>query len=133
MTVSRTQRDAIVAVVDDLIFATKINATASSLGLAVTVMKSGGDVIGALDGTSVGLLIVDLDLPPGRAVAVIRAAAGHDSRPRILAYVSHVREDLARAAADAGADEVMPRSRFHRELPTILGDAGRTSSESRPE
>lgn len=110
----------VLAVVDDLIFAAKITSTAQSVGISVALCKSNADVAQLLDRTRATLFIVDLDVPGPRSAEAIRAAAGHSARPRILAYVSHVREDLARAAAEAGAHEVMPRSRFSRELPGIL-------------
>jgi hypothetical protein len=41
----------------------------------------------------------------------------------VVAYVSHVNQDLADAARLAGADEVLPRSRFVQVLPDLLSAA----------
>jgi DNA-binding NarL/FixJ family response regulator len=39
---------------------------------------------------------------------------------RVLGFLSHVQLELAEHAKAAGADEVMPRSRFSAHLPEIL-------------
>ena len=70
----------------------------------------------------VSLLIVDLNSAGDDAVDAVRAAVSHPSRPRVVAFVSHVDVDLADRARSAGADEVMPRSRFSQTLPQLLAD-----------
>jgi hypothetical protein len=55
--------------------------------------------------------------PP--AFEAIRAAKAHPG-VRVLAFVSHVDTDLADLAVKAGADEVLPRSRFAAQLPALL-------------
>jgi len=67
-------------------------------------------VVFSLDGTP-DVVIVDLARGAAR-VAEIRASlpAAH-----IVCYGSHVDEDAAAAARAAGADAVMPRSRFFRD------------------
>jgi len=62
-------------------------------------------------------LIVDLNTAGVDAVAAGNALT---PRPYVVTFVSHVDQDLAKQAADAGADQVMPRSRFTAELPQIL-------------
>ena len=107
----------VVAVLNDLIFETKIRSTARTLGIDITVVRS----VAAFDtdpgGIRPSLLIVDLNTASVEAVA---AGKGLTPRPYVVAFVSHVDQELTKQAAEAGADQVMPRSRFTVELPRIL-------------
>jgi len=107
-------------VIDDLIFETKIRSTAAELGVEVRCVKSFAEARMALDGDQPGLVIVDLNSAGGAALEVVKAGASRPQPPRILAFASHVDRELARAALDSGADQVVPRSRFSAELPRLL-------------
>jgi hypothetical protein len=107
----------VVAVLNDLIFETKIRSTAQTMGIETTVVRSPAALSAELDGIRPSLLVVDLNTAGVDAVA---AGNVHSPRPYIVAFVSHVEQDLAKQAAEAGADQVMPRSRFTAELPRIL-------------
>ena len=109
----------VIVLIDDLIFETKIRSTAASLGVAAAVVKSVTDLSAALNAEAAALVIVDLNTG-GDAIEAIRTSARHATQPRVLAFVSHVDQDLATSAREAGADEVMPRSRFNIELPRLL-------------
>ena len=119
MSSSPTARSVIV-LIDDLIFETKIRSTAASLGVAAAVVKSATDLSAALDAEAAALVIVDLNTGGRDVLEAIRTSVGHASQPHVLAFVSHVDEDLATRAREAGAHEVMPRSRFSAELPRLL-------------
>ena len=112
----------VVALINDLIFGTKIVSTGSSLGVSVATLHSVAEVERAMAQSRVSLLIVDLNSAGDAAIDAVRAAAGNVSRPRIVAFVSHIDVDLAERARTAGADDVMPRSRFSQTLPQILAD-----------
>ncbi len=118
MSSSPTARSVIV-LINDLIFETKIRSTAASLGVGAALVKSATDLSAALEAKAAALVIVDLNTG-GDAIEAIRASAGHASHPHVLAFVSHVDEGLATQAQEAGADEVMPRSRFSADLPRLL-------------
>lgn len=107
----------VVAVLNDLIFETKIRSTAQALGVETLVIRSSTALAAELDETRPNLLIVDLNTA---GVDAVTAGNVHTFRPYIVAFVSHVDQDLAKQAANAGADQVMPRSRFTAELPRIL-------------
>jgi len=107
----------VVAVLSDLIFETKIRSTAQELGIEITVVRSHSELDIVLYRVSPILLIVDLNTAGVDAVSV---GDNHAPRPYIVAYVSHVDQDLAKQAAEAGADQVMPRSRFTADLPQLL-------------
>lgn len=126
-----------VVVVNDLIFGTKVRSTAGSGGVELTVVSGLQGLCEALDRTKPALLIVDLNTA-NDSTAVIEAGKRHACKPFVLAYVAHVDTGLAAQAEACGADEVMPRSRFSRELPELLarhcGGAvdGATHAEASP-
>lgn len=115
----------VIAVLSDLIFETKIRSTAQSLGVALSVVRSPDSLPGELDRVRPGLVIVDLNAAGWNPIEAVAAAKSHASRPWVVAYVSHVDADVARRGQEAGADEVLPRSRFTTELPRILTTGGR--------
>lgn len=110
----------VVAVLNDLIFSTKIVSTGRALGFEALSVTSADALDNALADGSVRLVIVDMDAHGDAAVESIRRAATHDSAPTTIAFHSHVRTDHATAATETGATLVMPRSRFSAELPQLL-------------
>lgn len=114
----------VVAVISDLIFKTKVDSTARSIGAEASVVASIEELRGVLSAKPVSLVVVDMQLPGEEATETIAAAAGHTPRPRIVAFHSHVQTELADAAKRAGADEVIPRSAFSSGLAAILQGAG---------
>jgi DNA-binding NarL/FixJ family response regulator len=106
-------------VINDLIFETKIRTTAQSLGAAVKVVRNAAQLEEQLRETQLRLVMVDLNTA-GDPIEAVRAAAEHEACPHVLAFVSHVDAALSDSAAQAGAHEVLPRSRFTIRLPEIL-------------
>jgi DNA-binding NarL/FixJ family response regulator len=119
--VSVPSEDRVIALVPDMIFATKIRATAEALCVPISIVKSAVEVQRALAGGRIRLVLVDLNSSGAVAFEAIRLVRAGGGPVRLVAFVSHVDESLAHRAAEAGADEVLPRSRFSRELPDILG------------
>ena len=110
----------IVAFLDDLIFATKLSATATAVGTTVTIVRTLEELGGKLDSAAVELVIVDLSAgrdDPLEAIALARAAA---PTVRIVAFGPHVEGDLMNGARQRGADTVLARSAFVRKLPELL-------------
>jgi DNA-binding NarL/FixJ family response regulator len=110
----------IAVVINDLIFLTKIQTTARSLGLLTHHLASVDDLGVVLAELHPGAVIIDLNTARGDVGGAITMLAAMADRPRVVGFFSHVDEHLARAATEAGADEVMPRSRFSHELPQLL-------------
>ena len=108
----------VAALVSDLIFQTKITATAEQLGIAVRVLRA-SDGIAESVADACGL-IVDLNLSTGDALDALRQARSALPALPVVAYCAHVQTDLAAAARAAGADEVMPKSAFTEQLPEVL-------------
>ncbi len=110
----------IVAFLDDLIFATKLSATATAVGTTMTIVRTLEELSGQLDSAAVELVMVDLSAgrdDPLEAIALARAAA---PTVRIVAFGPHVEGDLMNAARQHGADTVLARSAFVRKLPELL-------------
>ena len=112
----------VVAAVDDLFFGAKLRETARSLGIPVVLVPSSEAVAAAVREHRPALLIVDLQSVACRPLETIRTIKA-DPELRgtpVLGYFSHVRDDLKAAGAEAGCDELLPRSAFSARLPEIL-------------
>lgn len=103
----------IAALTADLMFAARVRGAAPS---AVTVHSLSRllEVVGA----ATRLVVVDLQAREG----VAAVAAVRDGAPgaRVVAFAPHVAEDLLAEAESAGADRVMTRGAFVRELPQLV-------------
>lgn len=111
----------VVALVEDIFFIAKMKETAKQTGVA---LETAGDAealeqAARTDGTS--LLIVDLNARGSiEAVEKLRAAGITLS---VIAFFSHVQAELGERARAAGCQQVMPRSKFSRDLAEILSAA----------
>lgn len=104
---------------DDLLFSSRITATARAAGLPMRIVRSFAE-IESMAGNDARCVIIDLSLMPANianAVARIRTA---QRQPFVVAYGSHVDAALLRSAREAGCDVVLPRSKFVEQLPTEL-------------
>lgn len=113
-------RPPLMVALNDLIFETKIRSTAEQMGVKLVVVRDVTKVCELLEKHSPPLLIVDLNSMGPDAIDVIRSAMDHSQNPHVLAFVSHVDQGLAEQARQAGAQNVMPRSRFSNELPQLI-------------
>jgi len=68
------------------------------------------------------LVIVDLNARC-QPIAAIEKLRQSRKDIRVVGFLSHVQRDLAAQAQAAGCDEVLPRSSFTQNLPTILAVA----------
>src|SRR5687768_8558292 len=105
----------ILVLVRDLLFATRITATARAANLPVVLLRDEAKLVADQPGRR---LIVDLNQPAALEAAVKwkQACAGRT----VIGFVSHVDGDTIRRAREAGVDQVLPRSRFVAELLTLL-------------
>jgi CheY-like chemotaxis protein len=112
----------IIAIVDDLFFASKIRGTAEHVGTRVLFLKSITEAMEKARENAVALIIADLNARCCDAVELARALKGDDNLKAIplLGFFSHVQVELQQAALAAGFDRVMPRSAFTKSLPQIL-------------
>jgi len=110
----------VIAVINDLIFETKIRSTAASFGVSTFVVRSVSDLPAEMERVRPALLLIDLNTTADQAVDAVTIAHEHPSKPYVVAFLSHVDQELAERARLAGADEIMPRSRFNHMLPELL-------------
>jgi hypothetical protein len=105
----------VLVLVRDLMFCSKITATASAANIPFKVIRDPAKLAGEVGDR----LIVDLNQPQTiEAAAQWRAATG---RPAI-GFVSHVDVEAIAAANAAGIDRVMARSQFVQQLPMLLAE-----------
>ena len=121
----------ILVAVDDLLFSSKIRATAKQLGLDVQFARTQEEILAQARTLDPALVIFDLNSAKIDAVAAIAAlkAASDSSRTRIVAFASHVHTALIAAARQAGADDVMPRSMFAAHLADVLASPPAPAAE----
>ena len=111
----------IIALVDDLFFASKIRGTGEQVGARVLFVKSVSDAVQKARDESPALVIADLNARCD-ASELARALKGDDSLSGIplLGFFSHVQTEFQQAALAAGFDRVLPRSAFTKNLPQVL-------------
>jgi PleD family two-component response regulator len=113
----------ILAVLDDLMFTSKIKTTASQLGVAVAFARSADAALAEMRKSPPSLVILDLNNPrttPLAIVAAMKADAALAGIPTV-GYASHVQTDVIEAARQAGVGQVLARSAFTQQLAQILG------------
>lgn len=139
----------IVGFVSDLMFSTQIGNVARRLGYDVRWIESArrlpghaapgeegpgerlegqaGALFNQVTKAQPALLIFDLDneeIPWRRWIALLKSSPATRRLP-ILAFGSHVNTEALVAARSAGADSVVPRSRFSSHLPELIRELAR--------
>lgn len=112
----------IIAVVDDMFFASKIRAVAEAVGAEISFPRSQEALIQKARDAKPRLIIVDLHnqkLEPATLATALKTDDELRSIP-LLGFFSHVQTELQRNALAAGFDQVIPRSAFARDLPMLL-------------
>ena len=110
----------------DLIFATKIRATAEALGIPSRPTRNSDALRNRLEQVDDGKLnepvagvLIDLDLKE-EALVLIGQVKDHQASIPVVAFGSHVQTEFLESARQRGADFVMARSVFTATLPDIL-------------
>jgi PleD family two-component response regulator len=112
----------ILAVLDDLMFTSKIKTTANQLGVAVAFARSADGAIAEMKKSRPSLVILDLNNARTNPLGIV-ADMKQDpllASVRTVGYASHVQVDVINAARAAGVDDVMARSAFTQNLAAIL-------------
>jgi len=111
----------LVALMDDILFLSRIREAARGSGVEVRSVRDKAELLAAAR-EDTRLVVVDADsvrVPWPEALAALRAEPSLGEIP-IVAFVSHVRPDLALTARESGAARVLARSAFVRELPELV-------------
>jgi PleD family two-component response regulator len=112
----------ILAVLDDLMFTSKIKTAATQLGVPVTFARSSAAATVEMQKAAPSLVIFDLDNPRTRPLDILawmKADAALAAVPTV-GFVSHVHTDVIDAARKAGVGDVLARSTFTQQLADIL-------------
>ena len=112
----------VIAVVDDLFFASKVRGTAEQLGVSINFPRRIEALIEVSRRDQPALIICDLHatrIDPIELAKFLKADEGLRSIP-LLGFFSHVQTELQDQAEGAGFDRVIPRSAFTKHLPEIL-------------
>lgn len=114
----------LVALVDDLMFLSRIREAAAGPGTEVKAVRNAVALIEACRDAP-ALVLADLDSPRLRAADAIRALRADPvgSGLQVIGFVSHVNAAGAQDAIAAGASKVMARGAFVRELPALIAAA----------
>lgn len=113
---------AVVALVDDLMFLSRIREAAARAGLGVRAVRAVEDAVAAAAGAR--LFVADLDsprLPVAETLAALAAEPALAGLARV-GFFSHVEAERGRAAEAAGF-RALPRGAFVQKLPEILSAA----------
>jgi CheY-like chemotaxis protein len=112
----------VLVAVDDLLFSSKIRATAKQVGVELAFARTPSDILQQARTLKPSLVIFDINsekADPINTVAALKADPDLKDIPT-TGFVSHVNTALIMAARQAGMDEVMARSAFAANLPQIL-------------
>jgi PleD family two-component response regulator len=112
----------ILAVVDDLMFSSKIKTAANQLGVDLRFSRSVDGALETMRKNPTSLVIFDLNNERINALAIVAAMQTDPALASIptLGYASHVQTDVINAARQAGVGEVLARSAFTQQLGEIL-------------
>jgi DNA-binding NarL/FixJ family response regulator len=107
----------ILVAVRDLLFRSKITAAAERLGIAIRLAPRGVPLSEAARDLGGGTALVDLG-EPGVLDELRRLKAA--APLRVIGFLGHLETDLAAAAREAGADEVLSRGQLAGSLDEVL-------------
>jgi PleD family two-component response regulator len=112
----------VIAAVDDMLFISKIRATAEHVGVEVRFARNTEALLASARENQPNLIIVDLHSQKIDPLALARALKSDPELQAVvlLGFFSHVQTDLMSEATKAGYDRVMPRSAFSKDLASIL-------------
>src|SRR3954469_2553194 len=112
----------ILAVLDDLMFSSKIKTTATQLGIPLAFARSSATALAEMRKAPPSLVIFDLNNPRTDPLGIVAAMHADPALAAIptVGYVSHVDTAVITAARQAGVTDVLPRSAFAMQLPEIL-------------
>ena len=112
----------ILAIVDDLMFTSKIKAAATQLAAKVLFVRSAAAAVEQMHQSPPSLVILDLSNPRIDSLGVVAAMKADASLSAIptVGYASHVHTEAIDAAKRAGVTEIFARSAFTQRLPEIL-------------
>ncbi len=117
-----TSRPPVLILVRDLMFCSRITATATAANVPFKVIRDPAKLAGEVGDR----LIVDLN----QAQTITAAADWRRATGRaVVGFVSHVDGETIAAAKAAGLDRIMARSQFVQQLPMLLAEPLATAQD----
>ena len=112
----------VLAVLDDLLFTSKIKTAAGALGVAVTFARSADAAVAEMKKAAPALVLLDLNNPRTDPLGLVERMKADPALAMVptVGFASHVQTDVIAAARRAGVADVMARSAFVQRLPEIL-------------
>ena len=110
----------VVAVVNDLMFGSRIRSAAEHAGVRTLFVRTPAEL--QASAAEAHLVLLDLEtrwLDAPAAVRALKATAATAAVP-VIAFGSHVNGEALQEARAAGADRVLARSAFVKVLPDLL-------------
>ena len=123
----------VAALVDDLMFLSRIREAARGAGIEVRPVRG---VEGVRQAGRDGALLVLLDLDSPRLPwidALAALAEDRPSAPPTVGFFGHVNAETGRAATAAGCTLVLPRGAFVQRLPALMAEPPRRGTDPPPE
>ena len=104
----------VIAVVDDLFFASKIRGAGEQASVKVRFVRTADALVEAARNSRPSSIIVDLHSEKLNPIEVAKLLKGEDELRSIplIGFFPHVQVELQQAAKAAGFDRVLPRSAF---------------------
>lgn len=116
----------VAALVDDLMFLSRIREAARGANVEVRAVRSVPAALAACT-EGAGLVVLELDSPRLPALDVLRALAADPETAGVptVGFYGHVYPEHAEAATAAGCQVVLARGAFVQRLPALLADPPR--------
>ena len=114
----------VLAVIDDLIFRSRVEAAAAPLGMTVEAVAT-ADALGAAVHIPWPLVIVDLNATVADPLPFIAMLRRAQPTIPIIGFCAHGQVQLRQHAHEAGCTAVLPRSAMVQALHQLLADARR--------
>jgi hypothetical protein len=113
----------VVYLVRDLLFSSKIRASATQLGLAA---QGAPDPAALVRAAAAGARLVIVDLRLDRALEALDALAADPALAAIpsVGFIDHEKVEVMDAARARGCTRVMAKGQFANQLPALLGELG---------
>ncbi len=108
------------SLIADLSFSVQVEGAANRLGFRVATVSTPTKAIAALRQGRASFFVVDLAAAGDRVAEIVRAAKAAPHPVAVLAFGPQADREAQQAAQDAGADLVISRGQFSRDLSQLM-------------
>ena len=110
----------VVYLTNDLMFSSRVMSLARAAGISLKVVGSRKALCDHVADASPAVAFVDLEHSDSQIDLLVRELASSGNPPKIVAYGPHVKQSLLDAAQAGGADSVLSRGQFDKQVGSIL-------------